>query len=133
MSEDTLMNQNATTPLVIRPFARTMWHDLWQVRFAQLAEHGIVFDSTIPAPSLHTPDDAHDWDLHQIAQVYQQDKGNFWLAYFDEQPVGSIGAQDSGGMIEVRRLYVQSAYRRRGIGAALVHTLLHHCCQHHIL
>jgi GNAT superfamily N-acetyltransferase len=44
-----------------------------------------------------------------------------------ERPIGYVGAQDIGGAIELRRMYVQAAYRRQGVGTALVRALVTSC------
>ena len=45
-------------------------------------------------------------------------------------PVGHIGAQDVGAFVELRRMYVPAAERRRGIGTALVRQILAHAAAH---
>lgn len=59
-----------------------------------------------------------------MQQVYLSGSGNFWIARYRDQPIGYVGAQDMGGAIELRRMYVQGAYRRHGIGKALVRELM---------
>lgn len=113
--------------LTIQPFTWDTWPDLWQLRIAQLAEHGVHIDPT-PAPP--DPASPYEPDLHHIDEVYLTNAGNFWLAWWDEVPVGQVGAQDIGGAIELRRMYVRAEYRRRGIGARLIEALIAHChCQ----
>ena len=53
--------------------------------------------------------------------------GGFWIAWLGDTPVGHIGAQDIGGFVELRRMYVREEFRRRGIGTLLVRSLLKHC------
>jgi GNAT superfamily N-acetyltransferase len=115
-------------PVAIRPFGAGDWAALWAVRFAQLAEAGIVLaDTTPPGRSRAVPEDDPEWDFHHIEQVYLGGMGNFWLARAGEQPIGYVGAQDVGGAIELRRMYVRAAYRRHGVGTALVGALLAYC------
>ena len=112
----------------IKPFESELWIPLWQLRFAQLAEHGILLDpKEIPAGPAHTGQDGYEWDLHHIAEVYLSGAGGFWLAWRDDVPVGYVGAQDLGGVVELRRMYVKADYRRRGIGTRLVQALIRHC------
>lgn len=107
--------------LIIQPFTWADWPTLWQLRVWQLAEYGIHIDAT-PAPP--DPDSPYEPDLHHIDKVYLTNAGNFWLAWWDGMPVGHVGAQDVGGAVELRRMYVRTAYRRRGIGAQLIAALI---------
>ena len=116
-----------TTSLVstVTPFTWADWSALWTIRIMQLAEHGIQLDPTMlsarPQPSLDHP---HEWDFHHLDQVYLCGAGHFWIARCAEQPIGYVGGQDLGGAIELRRMYVNVFYRRRGIGSTLVQALI---------
>jgi len=110
--------------LFIKPFTAGDWAVLCGLRVHQLAEHGIFVEKMADQPDLDSP---YETDYHRMEQVYLHGAGNFWIAWWDETPVGHIGAQDVGGAIELRRLYVRAAYRRRGVGSALVRTLIAHC------
>jgi len=68
-----------------------------------------------------------EWDYHRIAEVYLQGAGGFWLAHWEDVPVGHVGGQDIGGAVELRRMYVRQDFRRRGIGRDLVKALVAHC------
>lgn len=109
--------------LAIEPFAWAHWPDLWRLHVWQLAEHGVFLPATVAPPDPASP---YEPDLHHIAKVYLTGAGNFWLAGWDHVPVGHIGAQDIGGAVELRRMYVRAEYRRRGIGAQLIRTLIAH-------
>jgi GNAT superfamily N-acetyltransferase len=103
------------------------------VRFAQLAEHGIVFaNPTVPPINERAYGDDPEYDFHRIQETYLCGAGNFWLAYLDKAPIGYVGAQDVNGQIELRRMFVAEPYRRRGVGSALVTTLIQHAAQHHV-
>jgi len=117
------------SPLIsILPYAPNHWHTLWELRHHQLAEHGIIIPpEEIPDRPLNVSRDDFEWDYHHIAEVYLHGAGGFWLAWWENDPAGHIGGQDLGGVIELRRLYVHSAYRRRGIATCLVQALLDHC------
>ncbi len=116
-----------TREISVKPFAWDHWRSLWELRFHQLAENGIVlsFDD-IPAQPEDAGRDHPEWDYHHIAEVYLRDAGGFWLAWSDDTAVGHVGGQDLGGVIELRRMYVRADYRRRGIGAHLVRALTAH-------
>ena len=62
--------------------------------YARLAEHGIVLD---PDGIPEKPEDT---------------------------PVGMVGAQDLGGVIELKQMYVLPGYRRQSVGTLLVRTLI---------
>jgi ribosomal protein S18 acetylase RimI-like enzyme len=67
-------------------------------------------------------------DLADIEGVYRADGGEFWVATADEggkeAVVGCIGLMvKAGGEGEVRRLFVDEAHHRRGIGSKLLREL----------
>jgi GNAT superfamily N-acetyltransferase len=117
----------------IKPFAWDDWPALWAIRFSHLAEHGIQVDLTaIPERPQPGTGDEHERDFHHIDDVYLCGAGNFWLAWYNDLPIDSIGGQDVGGAIELRRMYVIAAYRRCGVGTALVRALIAHSRVHDI-
>ena len=117
--------------LRIVQYTREFWIPNNLLSIANLGEHGIVLDpDEIPdGPELTDPsDDEHDeYDLEYPELVYQQGSGGFWLALYGDEPIGRVGAQDIGGVAELRRMFVMPEYRRRGVGTALVRTLIAHC------
>lgn len=113
----------------VKPFVPDDWPALWAIRTAQLAEHGVLLDSTTAIPEYPPQpgiDDRHEWDLCHINLVYLCGAGNFWLARYTGHPVGYVGGQDVGGAIELRRMYVKAGYRRRGVASRLVEALVSH-------
>jgi GNAT superfamily N-acetyltransferase len=121
--------------VLIRPFAWDDWPALWAVRLAHLAELGVVLDPTAiperPEPGAPDSSDEYEWDLHHIDRVYLRGAGNFWLAWRCDLPVGYVGGQEIGdGAMELRRMYVNATYRRRGIGTSLVRALIAHAQAH---
>lgn len=51
-------------------------------------------------------------DLAAIPSIYQQGKGNFWLALDAGRVVGTLGLIDIGqGMVALRKMFVNPAYR----------------------
>lgn len=115
--------------LIVVPFTWCHWPALWQLRWRQLAEHGIdLSPAALPPYPAAVPEGDAEWDYHHLAEVYLRGAGGFWLAYQGPLPVGHIGAQAIGDGIELRRMYVRADYRRRGIGQQLVVTLVTHCC-----
>lgn len=68
-------------------------------------------------------------DLRRIPEYYQCGAGNFWLAFEDDELVGTLALKDVGdGVCALRKMFVKQAYRgrERGIAAALMRTLLDH-------
>jgi GNAT superfamily N-acetyltransferase len=114
--------------LEILPFNWQHWPALWQIRRQQLADDGIYLAaSDLPLHPLPVNRDGYEWDYHHMAEVYLCGAGGFWLAWLNQQPVGQVAAQDMGGAVELRRMYVMPICRRLGIGSALVAALLAHC------
>lgn len=121
-------DERAPQPISIIPYTWNHWHTLWELRYHQLDEYGIIIPpEEIPDQPLDVGRDDHEWDYHHIAEVYLNRAGGYWLVWWENDPVGHIGGQDFGGVIELRRMYVRSVYRRRGIGTCLVQALLDHC------
>jgi len=121
--------RSADPAITIKPFAPDHWFDLWAVRTAQLAEHGIFADANTAIPEYPPPpgvDEKYDWDFYHIDQVYLCGAGDFWLAWYAGHPVGYVGGQDVGGAIELRSMYVQASHRRRRVGTHLVEALIAH-------
>lgn len=127
-------NQPESNPISIAPFTWDTWEhwrSIWVLRGYQLSEEGIIGEpDIIPPPGLDVPRDEYEWDFHRIEEVYLSGAGGFWIAYRGDDPVGYVGAQDLGGTIELRNMYVRAEYRRRGIGARLVQALIDHCKSH---
>lgn len=64
-------------------------------------------------------------DLYRITEVYQKNKGNFWIAVETDKVVGTIALSDYGknrGYLE--RFYVAKELRRQGLGSKLFSVLL---------
>ena len=74
-------------------------------------------------------------DLLIIAQVYQQNGGNFWVVEADGQVVGTIALIDCGAGIGcIRKMFVRADWRGKGRGIAqkLLDTLEDWALQHGI-
>ena len=66
-----------------------------------------------------------DRDLADIAGYYQDSGGEFWVAERGGAVEGSIGAVPRGGeTCELRRLYVSMPHWGRGLGSALIGTVV---------
>lgn len=66
-------------------------------------------------------------DLSDIPGFYQQGKGNFWLAVYDDQVIGTIALVDIGnGQGALRKMFVKAAFRggRYNTGHQLLQQLL---------
>jgi GNAT superfamily N-acetyltransferase len=120
------------TSVQIHPYETSRWGDLWAVRFNQLAEHGIILPPVVPPIDEPFADGDPEYDYYCMQDMYLRGVGNFWLAFLDDVPVGHIGAQDIDGQIELRRMFVDARYRRRGIGSALVNALIEHAMRQHV-
>ena len=111
-------------PLTIRPYEkRDQDHVNEMILWSQNVEFGV------PVTIADQP------DLLDVAGVYQQGAGNFWVALDGEVVVGSIGLLAyAPGEAALRKMFVQAAYRGadHGTAAALLATLLGWARQHEI-
>jgi len=74
-----------------------------------------------PLAAMHLacfPDDP--WDAEALARILALSGGFGYLAWQGEDPAGFILARDLGEEVEVLSLGVLPAWRRRGIGGALL-------------
>ena len=129
-----MAERSGHSTFITRPFAWEDWRALGLVNLAQLAEHGVTLDPSEiperPEPVLEEEDEHGEWDLDHIEEVYLHGAGSFWLAWDGDLAIGRVGGQDVGGVIELRRMYVRADYRRRGVGTALVRSLIAHSQAH---
>jgi GNAT superfamily N-acetyltransferase len=121
----------------IKPFEWQDWNAMWQLNAYHLAEHGIIDDTIQGPPDFSLPYDETDrrypeMDMERIDEAYLKARGNFWIAWKDDQPLGHVGAQDYGDFIELRRMYVRKEFRQRGIGTLLVKALIEHCIEKNV-
>ncbi|MDP1842885.1 MAG: GNAT family N-acetyltransferase [Sediminibacterium sp.] len=65
-------------------------------------------------------------ELANPLKKYGSPTGSLILAFWDDRPVGTVALQalEETGACEMKRLYVQAAYRKYGIGEALVIAIL---------
>ncbi len=117
--------------ITIKPFEWQDWNALWTLNGNELAEHGVFLDGPVTPPDFsivydETNPDYPEMDIERIDQCYLTGRGNFWIAWMDDQPVGCVGAQDRGDFVELRRMSVRKEFRRLGIGSILVRSLLDH-------
>ncbi|MBX9705669.1 MAG: GNAT family N-acetyltransferase [Gammaproteobacteria bacterium] len=71
-------------------------------------------------------------DLLDIPGFYQQNKGNFWLAFDGEEVVGTIALKDIGEQqAALRKMFVKASHRGNEYGVAkqLLNTLFEWCRQ----
>ena len=79
-----------------------------------------------------------DADLPHLAHVWQAAGGRGWVVEDGEEGVACVGLTpadplpgDRGTRVELKRLYVASTHRRRGLGRALVELVEHHAVDEH--
>lgn len=67
-----------------------------------------------------------DAEVKDPLKKYGPPQGALFLAYWNEEPAGCIALQPlaDAGVSEMKRLYVKPAFRKYGIGRALVEHLL---------
>jgi GNAT superfamily N-acetyltransferase len=81
------------------------------------AEYGFRWE-----PAMEVP------DLFDLDRRYGGATGAFWVGRAGGRVVGSVGVERlADGQAELHRLYVEATLRRRGLGRALVETVLGWC------
>jgi GNAT superfamily N-acetyltransferase len=81
------------------------------------AEYDFIWDPATEVP-----------DLVRMEQRYAGPAGAFWVARFADEVVGSVGVERlPDGRAELHRLYLDATLRGRGVGRALVETVLDWC------
>ena len=71
-------------------------------------------------------------DLEDIPKYYSR-KGNFWVVEDNDRIVGTVGIlDDHGDFVWLKRLFLLSSYRMKGIGRKLLKIALDHCKKEHI-
>jgi N-acetylglutamate synthase-like GNAT family acetyltransferase len=66
-------------------------------------------------------------DLCDIKDFYQKDKGNFWVALFNKEVIGTVSLLDIGhDQAALRKMFVNQGYRGKKyqVALALLNTLL---------
>lgn len=106
------------TNLTIRPYQAS---DLDPIR-----EMFIAWNRSIAPPGQETKFEAYiarslEEELERIPDYYAPEGWGFWVVEADGQVVGCYGFEGVGdGEVEIRRMYVASSHRRRGIGRAMM-------------
>lgn len=60
-------------------------------------------------------------EMKNLEQDYDEPKGAFFIAYYDEKPLGCVGLRCFGdGIGEIKRLYVMAEGRGLGLGKCLM-------------
>jgi putative acetyltransferase len=98
--------------LILRDATNSDSDDIRSLVFGILAEVGLN-----PDPS------GVDSDLDDLAASYVAPGGGFWVLRDEEanRLVGCIGLMPAGpGVLELRKMYLDSAYRGRGLGKLLL-------------
>lgn len=67
-------------------------------------------------------------EIDRIDQYYGDRNGQFWVALEEDKVVGMFGLESSGpNAMELRRMYVDPDYRRRGIAQMMLHQAESYC------
>jgi GNAT superfamily N-acetyltransferase len=60
-------------------------------------------------------------EMDRIEAYYEERRGGFWVAVENDRIVGTVGLErTAGGAMELRRMYVDPAERRRGIARRML-------------
>ena len=67
-------------------------------------------------------------EIGRVEAYYREHLGGFWVAVDGDKLVGMFGLEPASGMaMELRRMYVDPDFRRRGIARALLHFAENEC------
>jgi GNAT superfamily N-acetyltransferase len=69
-------------------------------------------------------------DLMHIQDTFQEGAGNFWVAIWNDEVVGTIGVVDIGEhQVALKKMFVRSDYRGKdkGVAASLINTAREWC------
>jgi GNAT superfamily N-acetyltransferase len=108
-----------STEIEIRPFADG---DASQVR-----ELFIATNRVLSPPDLRDAFEAYIKcalieEIDRIAAYYREHDGGFWVAIQNNRVVGTFGLERAApDAMELRRMYVDAAARRTGIGRRMLH------------
>jgi len=70
-------------------------------------------------------------EIDRIAEYYRERGGSFWVAVSGDTVTGMFGLEPSGaGAMELRRMYVDPDWRRRGIARMMLEYAESHCRAH---
>jgi len=68
---------------------------------------------------------AFEAELAALPGKYSRPRGRLLLAIVDDRPAGCVGLRElSAGVCEMKRLYVDTSFHGKGVGRALVSTLI---------
>ena len=72
--------------------------------------------------------DSLEQEIDRIPQYYTGKEGQFWVVLSDSRVVGMFGLEPSGpGAMELRRMYVDPDFRRRGIAQEMMRAAEDYC------
>ncbi len=72
-------------------------------------------------------------EIDRISEYYGEKSGAFWVAVIGIRVVGMFGLEPSGPeAMELRRMYVDPDWRRRGIAQKMLQFAEDHCRIHHL-
>lgn len=64
-------------------------------------------------------------ELESISKSFQKDKGNYWIAFFNEKVIGTIAVIDIGHhAFELRDVFLDKDYRGTGFAKKLLDNVL---------
>lgn len=87
-----------------------------------LSEFGIAFGEGTPT----------DEQLKGLPKSYHDETGEFFVALFANQLVGTAGVVSLGdGIFELRKMYLRPVARGSSVAPALLEACIQHCRKHH--
>ncbi|MEM8587114.1 MAG: ribosomal protein S18-alanine N-acetyltransferase [Pseudomonadota bacterium] len=96
----------------------------------QVQPAGVEYAALIAA--LHAACLSPPWSEATIARLLGGPGGLGWIAALDDQPAGFALIREAADEAEILAIGVLPAERRRGVGRALLTTVIGHCVSHRL-
>jgi GNAT superfamily N-acetyltransferase len=122
-----------TAPRVVDATTANRLADATAIVFEYMAQTEVEAGATLPRTLDELPPTLA-FECANLSLRYAR-PGAFFLALQRDAVIGCVGVgpdpRADASTVEVKRLYVRAAYRRRGVAAALLHAAHEHARSHH--
>ncbi len=122
--ENFLMSEvkNVELPFRIQPY-----ESKYQREVVSLIEKIQIGEFNIPI------EEGQRKELEAISESFQKNKGNYWIAFFNEKVIGTIAVIDIGhNAFELRDVFLNKDYRGTGFAKQLLDTVIDWSKEHSV-